>query len=638
MIFRKRLLALLLAALMIISIVPIYLIGCDDGQNGDNTADTAGGSDTPDDSADTPDSGDTLDIVVDGESNVRVIRHVDLDTDDISVQAAMNIRKNITTVTNVTVPINDDWKKPADEYPKDTLEILVGLTDYPETAEAASEMKYGDYLVTVKGNKIVILGYTSTALNSAVNTFNRLVKNSAVKDEATGKVTVKLKKSDIEASGSKSKTLSAMPIMENAKLTSCYEPGNGNELIFSGTTEEIYNAYLAKLGQEGFKCHTTNKITDNSFATYYNENYTVNIGYYAYEKTIRMIVEPFTKQSLVPLADENKYDVVTTSQITMIGLEYVKNSTATATEYSSNGMSILIRLTDGRFIVVDGGYNRTAHANLLVQQMKEQSADYVAKTGGIRVAAWLITHAHSDHSGMIGGKYSEISKAKITVERFIVNFMSDTERQKAINYYMNKGADNWSATEGSAWSNVVAAADSLGADLCTAHVGHVYYFANAKLEVLYTIESYAPALTNAFNTTSVIIKMTFKDEKTGAETVYMHTGDATGAALSICNRMYGTYLKSDIVQVAHHGYTTWGNDSGTSNAYMKMKPATLLWPQGIKAYPKYREKSYNKVLWNESNPNYKETYIAGWEGSITTLPLPYTVGVGVVQNLTNPPA
>ena len=212
-----------------------------------------------------------------------------------------------------------------------------------------------------------------------------------------------------------------------------------------------------------------------------------------------------------------------------------------------------------------------------------------------------------------------------TVENFLVNFMSDTERQNAISSYLAKGSGNWGNSEGGGYTNVLSAAAALNATVRTIHVGQVYYFADAKLEVLYTIESYGPTMCNAFNTTSLIIKATISG------TTFMITGDATGAGMQIAANMFGDYLKSDIVQVSHHGYTTWGNDSGTISAYVKMAPATLLWPQGGHGYPNYTSKTYNMALTEtKSNPNYKETYVAGWEGDKTVIPLPYTVGSGIV--------
>ena len=54
-----------------------------------------------------------------------------------------------------------------------------------------------------------------------------------------------------------------------------------------------------------------------------------------------------------------------------------------------------------------------------------------------------------------------------------------------------------------------------------------------------------------------------------------------------------------------------------------MAPEIVLWPQGSQAFPNYKEKSYNKVLWDGTNKNFQELYVAGWNNSKHTVPLPY---------------
>ena len=92
---------------------------------------------------------------------------------------------------------------------------------------------------------------------------------------------------------------------------------------------------------------------------------------------------------------------------------------------------MLIRLTDGRFIIVDGGHNKAACATELIEVMKEQSKEYAKSLSDITIAAWIVTHAHGDHYGALLNYYNNFRTMK--VERILVNFLSETERQKAIN-------------------------------------------------------------------------------------------------------------------------------------------------------------------------------------------------------------
>lgn len=608
-----KLLALAMALLMLMSVV--MLTSCENNTPGSEDTTPADGSSSGDGGTSAPSGGDTtpaatgdLEFVSGGTAIVRVIRDEDADPQSTQVVGASQIRTLIGELTGVTPEINTDWIKRGSEYDHNTVEILVGFTDYSETADTLGSINLGEYMVKVVGRKLVVVGYTDAAIEKACEEAKQLIKSLA----SEGSLTIP---ADTLITGVTNQMLNVLPGYENGTFSASYKGGNNStQLIFKNTTPEAYAAYVKKLESAGFTTYTTNTITDNQFATLNSDKYTVNVGYYAYEKSTRLIIEKLAPA--VGLKSDNVYTPVTTSQITMLGLEYNKG-----TENVCNGLSMLIRLTDGRFIVVDGGFNRSADAQLLLKAMQEQSKDYLKNGEKITVAAWIITHAHGDHSGMIGKQYGTFRG--VNVEKFIVNFMSDEERNKAIGSSAYSG--NWGSGEGGGWTNVVEAASSLKATLQYVHVGQTLYIADATLEVLYTIDSYAPKICNAFNTTSLIIKVTFGDG-----TTFLLTGDATGNGFQIAAKMFGSYLKCDILQVSHHGYTTWGNDSGTISAYRYVAPTTLLWPQGSSAFPRYKSKAYNVVLFSKdsggSNDNFKECYVAGLEGESVIIPIPYTPG------------
>lgn len=129
----------------------------------------------------------------------------------------------------------------------------------------------------------------------------------------------------------------------------------------------------------------------------------------------------------------------------------------------------------------------------------------------------------------------------------------------------------------------------------------------------------------SLNPTLVVMRMEF-----GGETVYMSTGDATCNGMEICTKMYGDYLQSDLIQVCHHGYGTWGNDSAIIKAYEAINAPTVLWPQGLEHYETHKTLAYNSVLFRI--PNYKEVYVSGPEGDTVSIPIPYTVGSGIVNS------
>ena len=548
-----------------------------------------------------------VNIVENGKAVFTLIRDEDAATSGMEVAQARLIMNQVKDLTGATMNLGTDWVKRGQELDSTTYEILVGVTAHPETQEVINSLGYGDWALRLVGNKIVVFGYDVSGLSQATSKLISLLKEGVSED---GKSIV-LSREALNVNGTKSEKLNALPGYEGGQFSSYYAAGaNCDEIIIAETNLDQYKAYLTKLESAGYKCYTTHEIAGNHFATYTNDKYTVTAGYYDYETSARLLIEPLAPS--VGLKEENTYNRVTTSQITMLGLEYKKSDGS----YASNGLSVLIRLTDGRFIVVDGGFNTAATAKLLVEALKEQSKDYAKNISDITIAAWIVTHAHGDHYGSLLGQASQFKG--MNVERILANFLSETERQKAISAY----SGNWSSTEGQDYRNLPAAAKTLGAEVHQVHVGQVYYFADLEMEILYTIESFAPNTCNALNTSSIVTRMKFDDK-----TTYMSTGDATGYGMEICADMFGDYIQSDIVQVCHHGYTTWGDDAGMIEAYRTINAPTVLWPQGLHAFPNYQNKSYNAVLFTV--PNYKEVYVAGYQGDQIIVPLPYTVGTAI---------
>jgi len=609
-----KLLALITALLLLVSAVFLFA-GCE--KKGGDTTTEAETTAVPE----TEPVSTTLVLMKDGKPNFRVVRPDGDDTSAASVSAAKSVVKLFSRYTSEVVELGTDWSSDG-SHDADAVEILIGATNYPETLEAMSKLNYGEYAVAVIGNKIVAVGLTEQGLNKAIDILSDRIVQAAI---TTNDGNIEIGRDTYFQNKADSK-LAAIPVYDNGGTITYYNPGDDcKEIIVGNTDIDSFKAYCTKLEGLGYKLAYKNDITENSFAAYYNDQYIYNIGYYDYRCEVRIIQEPYSASSVEALNYENKYEVVTTSQITMLGLEYKKDDGT----YAANGLSILIRLTDGRFIVVDGGFSKQAHANIIINNIKSQSSAYSSKTG-MKIAAWIVTHPHSDHNGALNKCYSSFKSNNITVERLIYNFMSEEERNLSVNTYLSKGSSNWSTGEGGNWTGSGAAANALGATKIVAHVGNVYKFADLEIEVLYTIESFGPNLCNALNTTSTVMKMTFTDPKSGKVTTYMSTGDATGNGFEICKKMYGTYLKCDMLQVAHHGATTWGNDKGTMDAYKAISPATLVWPCGTTYYDTASKRTFNAVLLNKAtNPNFKEVYIAGTEGSTTIFPIPYTVGTAV---------
>ena len=582
----KRFLLLLLTLLLAATV----LIACNDAPISDDISET---TEAPETEAILTD----IDVIKDGVANYIIVRSED--ADETTVNAATVLLQYLAKQTGVSPKITTDWIKKGEEHDPNTLEILVGNTNYKESAEALEGLAYGDYIIKKVGNKLVINAWAPKALERAITL---LVSN--IKENATeGNFSLP---GDILITGAEQEELNVLPLYEKATLSSIYPSGNDSQLLlFSDTDVNEYNTYLQAIEQKGFSLYTSNDITDNKFATYINDQYLLSVGYYDYNNEVRVIIEP--KTTLPGLEAENQYEKVTEPKFAQLGLEYDSGENY----LSQNGQCGVWQLSDGRFIVVDGGFGRSIDASQILNFMQKNAPD----RKNIVIAAWIITHAHGDHYGAFAQFNAQYSKY-VTLERIIVNFLSDEGREM----------DNM--TEGGGYVYVLQYADHYeNCEVIQAHVGQKFFIADAEIEILYTIESFLPrSLDNYFNTTSLVFTVDIAGQR------FLITGDASNDSCAIISAMYGDYLKSDFIQVAHHGYQVSianNTSAGVQKLYSLAAAPVVLWPVGDKDYASMEKRPQSKYLQDLESTT--EIFVAG--ARKITLLLPYTVGTSGYESI-----
>ena len=617
---RFRFLALLLALVISASL----FAGCTPEDSNNETTEAPAASDNITEAPETEEAAITeYTLMLNGEATGKIIRSSNSSNEDTDVRVAIDIRKYIMNSTGVSLTLGDDWVKDGVSFDRDTVEILVGNTDYPETAAVMETLTYGEYAIKCVGKKIVVFSYTESGYSKALVKLQSIINKSTVKnDDGTYTITIPAEELDVVATTEK--MTAALPVYKSGKFSSVTDMGDGcYGVIIKETTADEYTAYVEELKSAGYTAYADNDISGSKFTTLYNSEYTVNAGFYKAYKEVRIIIESFKESTL----QTKKSDAapVTTSQITMLGVEGIYNGS-----YQQNGMCIIYRLSDGSFVIVDGGHhgNSGIYAANIINTLREQSKDYAKTDKDITIAAWIISHPHTDHFGTLMNEYKQFTK--FNFERIMVNFWPEAafETAKSTTASFADGLyKNYNKT--------VSVAKEIGVDYVTPHVGQVWWFGDTSFEILYTIESYLPKVANAFNTCSIIFRSSTADAS-GKATTAIITGDATGHAFAICNKLYGKDLQCDIMQVAHHGGGTGGANSDTQAAYVNMKPSVILWPVGQNHYATVAANAYNKVLFQGSNPNYAELYFAGWQGNAVTIPLPYTIGTAITNNIVEP--
>lgn len=386
--------------------------------------------------------------------------------------------------------------------------------------------------------------------------------------------------------------------------TYCKDYSGTNEEYFGSKTYIIentnaaeYTAYLTAVEQAGWIKVSDNNAANNLFATYQKDGQAVYIYYLATENRVHVV--EMEENAVLPDA-EAAYTKVCEPLFTQVQLSY-----ATASE----GMSYLVRLSDGRFIVIDGGQKEADYleSKHLYNLMKEQNV-----LDKITIAAWIVTHAHGDHQQVPIEFMNYYTANDITIEQVLFNYPADTANAAQTNAFV--AAVN-------AWG------DS-GTKRVTPYIGQEFYYADAKIEILHTIDAYAPGQIDGedFNNTSTVFTIELGGQK------IMILGDMHTIGNDHLVKLYGSYLKSDISQWAHHGV-----GGATRELYVEIDPAVIVLPAGVfhhtNTYNYYRyhapadDRTGQSFKWlyypeNDETNHVKEVFLMGFKE--VTLTLPYT--------------
>ncbi len=532
-----------------------------------------------------------LEVVKDGVANYCVVRGDQ--ASQPTIDAALQIRKMISDATDVEPGITTDWVKKGAERDHTSLEILVGPTEYSESTEAMADVAYSDYVIAKVGNKIVINAWGEDSLSAACSEFRKLVRDNTKNGNL-------ILPADLRIIGIGNKLINQLPIFEGGTLSTIYNAGCDTELaIFEVTSPDAYSAYMKKLASLGYTLYAENQITDNLFATYINDTYVINAGYYAYEKAVRITVEP--RNALPPRESDNTYEKKIQPSVGQLGCEFPGSEGANV----DNGQSQILQLSDGSYIVIDGGCKRDIEAKMLYDYMYEHAPD----PQNITIAAWIFTHGHGDHTGGYEA-FTKTYASKVKLELLIGNFPDRAMLSGGESPSGDRIPKSTSSYPGSKWIQ--------------AHVGQVFHLRDATVEILYTLESYAPGDLTYYNTSSMI----FTVELAGQ--TFNFLGDASNDACKIAYSMYGEDLKADFIQPAHHGFGTGSTSySGVTSIYTVSEAPVILWPVSERGYSKMNTRAYSQHLIDLAST--KEIFVAG--SRVVRLMLPYTVGTSGYESV-----
>ena len=305
-----------------------------------------------------------------------------------------------------------------------------------------------------------------------------------------------------------------IPSMEGAEKITVE---GDSKMTYADATPEKFDAYCAELDKTDFVKIESHEAMGNRFATYRGKDSYVYAYYTASTGKMRVITGPVAELS------EQTYK-------TDAGQKYTPY--ISSIPQPDNGQGLIIRLPDGRFFIHDGGYEGDDRVYAALRNLMPD--------GKIVIAAWFVSHPHGDHYGAFTDFLVNHGRDEdIVLERIMLNF-ADPERYLALEVYGD-------TTEDVTYIHKVIQENVPNVPVLKVHTGQSIDFGDATVEILYTIEDHMPEDLRNINDSSMAMRITMGGQS------FMILADTGYYSGPILEDMWGDYLKSDMVQVAHHG-------------------------------------------------------------------------------------
>ena len=504
-------------------------------------------------------------IFANGAYNARLIRAENANSFEKDVYN--QVKELFKKRTGVNPSIHTDFVA-ANTERYDGPAILIGDTDYKESKTAYKKLGEGEASATVSGNKYVLAFSTKDSVTSLIDTLkgylNKKASKTEIKVSSEWAMDIKLQ---YHTSGNE--TFDATGLKSSAQLPGNlgqeYNAGQGSKTyVKTGATKETFDEACATVEANGFKKYTTNTIGNNEFATYVTQTQIVHFMYFPNKSELRTAVDKRgtgTNGFTLPgLSGDNKYTSTKNSLMTLVEIE---NSSW------PGGMCLIFKLCDGRFVIVDSGVGGRDNDGSSSGWVYATLAKHAEDPKDIQVAAWIITHIHSDHAGglvdMARGTY-EVSRPSEGQNR-THNVMPREIKQyiKIDTLIFNRPENNVDGRNG--WMDEIIRAFNV-TKVIKAHPGQVFYYANCKVTMYSSLDLVIDKKISNHNDESLAMMFEFNDKK------LLVLGDVYPQNTTAIAKIYTDSLKADIVQTSHHGY----NNTAADQIYKYVKASMVIWP------------------------------------------------------------
>ena len=446
--------------------------------------------------------------------------------------------------------------------------------------------------VSVSGDTIYIGVVDSTLLSGVLTSFV-----SKIKSAGSNKYVVA---ADLKYAYDKCAVSEYIPPLSATGVTDkgVYSAGGGNyQKTYKDVKAADVSRYCQTLISKGFTLQQQNTINGNCFYLYVKGDTMVHINWFSKLNQFSIVYGPKT---YIPAKKPiTGYTKRVTPTITMLALGEI-------------GTSIVIQLEDGSFLLIDGGQGKTDYYPKDSATLWNFLSSH-APAGEKPRITWLVTHIHMDHRNLFQ-QFIPAYKNKIDLELVVWNMPDFAE-------IGSKYSPNWKEGEAKPAKNYATPVATLidiinknfpKTPIYTCHSGEKLYLPGCEIEFLVCHEDYYLNNFQWINDTSLTCRININGKS------MMVFGDTTKyVSNAIITPAYGNYIKSDILQVAHHG-----NGEGTLATFKAVDPDICLWSTSKANYENHKTREPNTWLFATSGTDGQRSRKHYHQSNTTTITIP----------------
>ena len=449
--------------------------------------------------------------------------------------------------------------------------VIIGNTNFDESKTATENAEYGDYSLKVINNKVVL---SFDSKEDGIELVNLFIK--AIKTDDNGCYWV-----DRSLSVSKQALpqLSGLPKYPSSETTLVDCRDSTSMIVAKRTTLADFTSYCSALENEGFTLYSSrDNVSGNYFRIYTKDGIAINAYFAPSTKSARIISGPITD---IPTKEVDTTPETVSPSLTLL-----------AQGNRDNGLGMIYLLPNGKFLIIDGGYVRGKQIYDILKELAPNKDKIV-------ITAWYTSHTHGDHQQSLMSFLKERYK-DVTIESILYNYTTSEQYDS-----ITTGSDGAGSAKN--FSNTLTSYVSKDTKVIKPHTGQIYNYGSTQVEVLYTVEDVLPEKLDYLNTSSLVIRVTIGDHS------LLALADTTHVSGDIMRNMFGSYLESDMVQLAHHG-----TYPGYASLYNTIKAPVLIWPSNLtNAKTQMKDGAVTAAVNNAT-----DVYVVN-SGNVT-LNLPYT--------------